>query len=121
MSSNKCNYITVVVILLVVSIFVFIGYLAYGFWELMEEGNPIPCDEQVPLEEVEALFVEHQDVVAQIQDIASTRVSIRSNDCDGEKKANVLIMYMAKQNKNAIQDILGGNTFYGVPIRWQNV
>jgi hypothetical protein len=80
----------------------------------------LPC-EQLPTElEVRKVVAEHQDVIQQMEQVnpGLVGVEIDTSTCPG--KADLLIWYASHQNRLDIEEIIAGETFYGVPYRLQN-
>jgi hypothetical protein len=100
-----------------------LAFVGYDVYVSMHELDPIPCDEQLPLEEVEVLVAEHQDEFDEIQSILESfgGFAVEPQNCGGEEKANMYAIYGGQRQQKAIYEITGDKTFFGVPIRWQNV
>jgi hypothetical protein len=80
----------------------------------------LPC-EKLPTEaEVRAIFQQHQDIVQAIEQVnpGLVGVDVDSSACSG--RADLLIWYASHQNRLAIETIIGGDTFFGIPYRLQN-
>jgi hypothetical protein len=62
----------------------------------------------------------HQETIRQIEQVnpGLVGVEIDASTCPG--KADLLIWYASHQNRQAIEAIIAGETFYGVPYRLQN-
>lgn len=80
----------------------------------------LPCEQLPALPQVEGVVKAHQDVIRQIEQVnpGSVGVEIDTLTCPG--KADILFWYGAHQDRLAIEGIIGGNTFWGIPYRLQN-
>lgn len=77
--------------------------------------------EQLPVEiEVRKVVAEHQDVIQQIEQVNPGLVGmeIDTSTCPG--KADLLIWYASHQNRLEIEEIIAGESFFGIPFRLQN-
>jgi hypothetical protein len=80
----------------------------------------LPC-EKLPTEPVvREVVAEHQATIRQIEQVnpGLVGVEIGASTCPG--KADLLIWYASHQNRLAIEELIAGETFYGVPYRLQN-
>ena len=80
----------------------------------------LPC-EKLPIEhEVREVVAAHQGTIRQIEQVnpGMVGVEIDASTCPG--KADLLIWYASHQNRLAIEELIAGETFYGVPYRLQN-
>jgi len=76
---------------------------------------------QLPTEvEVRHVMEEHQQTIKRINQINSGFVGmeIDSSTCPG--KADILFWYGTHQDRLRIEEIIAGETFYGIPYRLQN-
>ena len=93
---------------------------AYDNFVLDNRNHYLPC-EKLPTEaEVIRIVQEHQDVVQSIEQVnpGFVGVDVDTTICPG--KADLVIWYASHQDRVAIESIMGGNTFFGVPYRLQN-
>src|SRR5919108_630763 len=92
----------------------------YDRFILDNRNHYLSCQDLPAKIEVERIVEQHRDVVQQIQEVApgSVGVEVNSSTCDG--KADLLIWYGTHQQRVAIEQIIGSNTFYGIPYRLQN-
>jgi len=81
----------------------------------------LPC-ERLPLAaEVEAVVAAHADTVNQIQTISpDIQFSLEKRSCSGADHADIVIYYPTHAQREQIEEILGGKTFFGIPARWIN-
>jgi hypothetical protein len=93
---------------------------AYDNYVMDNRNHYLSCNELPTKSEVESVVKQHQDVIQQIQQVAPgfVGVEIDSSICNG--KADLLIWYGSHQQRIAIEKIIAGNTFFGVPYRLQN-
>jgi hypothetical protein len=76
----------------------------------------LQCEELPDLKTVEYKFSKYQDTVKQIEDLAEGLVTIQvdADSCPG--KGSILISYPSNAIRKQIESILGGKTFYGIPV-----
>jgi len=80
----------------------------------------LPC-EKLPLEaEVRKVVDEHQDIIRKIEQVNPGLVGVEVHAATCPGKADLLIWYASHQNRLDIEEIIAGETFYGVPFRLQN-
>ncbi len=93
---------------------------AYDNFVLDNKDHYLPCD-QLPSEmEVTRILAEHQDVVQRIEQVNPGYVGVEmdAGTCPG--KADILIWFGTHQDRELIEKIIGGETFFGIPYRLQN-
>jgi len=93
---------------------------AYDNFILDNKDHYLPCD-QLPSEtQVTQMLAEHQDVVQRIERVnpGYVGVEIESQTCPG--KADILIWFGTHQDRELIEKIIGGESFFGIPYRLQN-
>jgi hypothetical protein len=79
----------------------------------------LPCEQLPSVSEVEMVLDEHHDVVQQIQAVKPGFVGIEVNTCD-TGNADITFWYGSHQDRLVIEQILGGDTFFGIPYNLQN-
>ena len=79
----------------------------------------LPC-ERLPTEiEVKKVVDEQQETIRQIEQVNPGLVGVEiDNSCPG--KADLVFWYASHQDRLAIEKIISGETFYGIPYRLQN-
>jgi len=92
----------------------------YDNFVLDNRNHYLSCKDLPTKIEVERIVEQHRDIIQQIQQIAPgfVGVEIDTSICDG--KADLLIWYGTHQQRIAIEKIIAGNTFFGIPYRLQN-
>jgi hypothetical protein len=93
---------------------------SYDNFVLDNHNHYLPCSKLPTRTEVEGIIAQHQAVIQQIQQVApgSVGIEIDTSICDG--KADLLIWYGTHAQRVAIEKILAGDTFFGIPYRLQN-
>jgi hypothetical protein len=84
------------------------------------KNHYLPC-EKLPTEaEVSRIIQKHRDVIQLIEQVnpGLVGVEIDTTICPG--KADLVIWYASHQNRLAIETIISGDTFFGVPYCLQN-
>ena len=101
-----------------------------GFWVVnyrplyrIVYGGPPPvrCGKLPNVDVVQAALQEHQDVIAAIEAVSPqhTDVDMDTRRCPG--KADIEITYATRDDRAAIQAIIGDDTFFGVPYWMRNI
>jgi hypothetical protein len=93
---------------------------AYDEMILDNRNHYLSC-EQLPSEaEVRRVVEDHQDVIKKIEQIRPgfVGVEIDTSTCPG--KADILFWYGTHEDRILIDDIIAGDTFYGIPYRLEN-
>lgn len=93
---------------------------AYDNYVLDNRNHYLACQDLPAKAEVEKIVEEHQDVIQQILEVAPgfVGVEIDTSTCSG--KADLLIWYASHGQRLAIEKLIAGNTFFGIPYRLQN-
>ena len=93
----------------------------YDDWILDNRDHYLPCEALPAKAEVETVVDQHRDIVQQIEDVAPgfVGVEIDSGSCQG--KADLLIWYGTHEQRLAIERIISGDTFFGIPYRLQKI
>ena len=81
----------------------------------------LPCERLPTSAEVNRIVQEYEDVLEAIRDVnpGFIFVELEESTCPGG--ADIVISYASHQDRLAIEKILGGHTFFGVPCRLRNV
>lgn len=80
----------------------------------------LPCEQLPPLSEVERVIREHQDILQQIEAVNPGLVGVEVNPCGEGPNADITFWYASHQDRIAIERIIGGDTFFGVPYNLNN-
>jgi hypothetical protein len=84
------------------------------------KNHYLPC-EALPTESVVRATLEaHQDVIREIEQVNPDAVKIIIDDFTCPGKADLVIYYPSNKNRQAIEQILKGDTFFGIPYRLIN-
>ena len=93
---------------------------AYDYFILDNRNHYLSCQDLPPRIEVERIMEQHSDVIQQIQRVAPGFVGVEIDSLTCEGKADLLIWYGTHQQRVAIEQIIAGDTFFGIPYRLQN-
>ena len=93
---------------------------AYDNFIMDNRNHYLACKELPDRFEVERILEQHGDVVQQIQQVAPGFVGVEIDSWTCEGKADLVIWYGSHQQRLAIEKIIAGDTFFGVPYRLQN-
>lgn len=80
----------------------------------------LPCAKLPTVSEVKRVVEQHQETIQEIEQIHPDFVDVRidSSTCPG--KADIVIEYPSHRDRLAIEDIIDGERFFGVPYRLRN-
>lgn len=81
----------------------------------------LPCVDLPHKDEIEQTLAEHADVIDQIRSVSpDADISIDDTICHASSHADLIISYASHSQRVIIEDIVGGKTFFGIPVRWRN-
>lgn len=88
---------------------------------LDNRNHYLPCRQLPTYAEAQRVVQAHQDVIDQIEK-AGGGVRIEGHTCPGETevRVDILIWYPSHRNRVAIEGIINGETFFGIPYRLLN-
>jgi hypothetical protein len=92
----------------------------YDNFILDNRNHYLSCEDLPARADVEILLEQHRNVIQQIRDVAPDFVDVEIDSVTCEGKADLLIWYGTHQQRIAIEEIIGGETFFGIPYRLQN-
>jgi hypothetical protein len=92
----------------------------YDNFILDNRNHYLSCEDLPARADVEIVVEQHRDVIQQIREIAPGFVDVEIDSVTCEGKADLLIWYGTHQQRIAIEEIIGGETFFGIPYRLQN-
>lgn len=93
---------------------------AYDNFIMDNRNHYLACKELPDRFEVERILEQHRDVVRQIQQVAPGFVGVEIDAATCEGKADLLIWYGTHEQRITIENIIAGDTFFGIPYRLQN-
>ena len=111
--------ITIIVIISLASIPIVI--YAYNAIKNLKKYSPeLPCEELPEIETVRQVVEDHKDIIEEIENTSPGYVWFEINErCNG--KGELFIYYDTVYTRDKILEIIGGDTFFGVPYRLFNV
>ena len=121
----KQKIIVAVSLLTAVALLVFLGFQAKIIRQTLDDVlydnrfHYISCEKLPSIAEVEKVIVEHQDVIRQIEAVDPGFVGIEVNTC-GTGNADITFWYGSHKDRMSIENIIGSDTFFGVPYNLQN-
>jgi hypothetical protein len=80
----------------------------------------LPCERLPTSAEVHRILEEHWDTVEAIKEVHPGHVFVEIDDWSCPGRADIEISYASHQDRLAIEKIIGGDTFFGVPYRLRN-
>jgi Holliday junction resolvasome RuvABC endonuclease subunit len=97
-----------------------IAHRVFDYFVLDNKNHYLPCEELPTEADVSRIVEQHRDKIQAIEQInlGFVGVEIDTFTCPGQ--ADLVIWYASHQDRLAIEEIIGGDTFFGVPYRLQN-
>lgn len=83
------------------------------------QNHYLACEQLPSSAEVEQVLEEHQDVIEQIEALNPGFVGVDVNTCDAGH-ADLTFWYGSHQDRIVIEQMIGADTFFGVPYNLQN-
>jgi len=121
----KQKRIVVISLLTAVALLLFLEFQAKIIRQTLEDVlydnrfHRISCEKLPSIAEVEKVIAEHQDVIRQIEAVNPGFVGIEVNTC-GTGNADITFWYGSHKDRMSIENIIGSDTFFGVPYNLQN-
>ena len=114
-------YVLIIILVIVVSIgSIPIVILGFSIYETIKDSSELSCEELPDIEFVRQIVEDHQDLIEEIENTSPGNVWVEINErCDG--KGELFIYYDTIYTKIEIKEIIGGDTFFGVPYRMFNI
>jgi len=122
---GKQKIIVVVSLLTAVTILLFLEFQAKIIRQTLDDVlydnrfHYISCEKLPSIAEVEKMIAEHQDVIRQIEAVNPGFVGNEVNTCS-TGNADITFWYSSHKERMAIENIIGSDTFFGVPYNLQN-
>lgn len=114
-----------VLVFICMGIFVF-AYQARFFHRLYDNhildnwNHYLPCNELPGEIKVREVLEQHPETIQAIEQVNPGMVGVEVDTFSCPTQADLVIWYATHQDRLAIERIIGGKTFFGVPIRLQN-
>ena len=121
----KQKRIVVISLLTAVALLLFLEFQAKIIRQTLDDVlydnrfHYISCEKLPSIAEVEKVIAEHQDVIRQIEAVNPGFVGIEVNTC-GTGNADITFWYGSHKDRMSIENIIGSDTFFGVPYNLQN-
>ena len=79
----------------------------------------LPCEQLPALSEVERVIAAHQDTIRQIEAVSPGLVGYDTGSpCPG--RGDIVFWYGSRSDRRAIEAIIAGDMFFGIPYRLNN-
>ncbi len=121
--NQRKKYAVIIISLVVIISLVGIPVVIYAFnaiRNLFDYYPELPCEDLPDIETVRQIVEDHQDVIQEIENINPENVWVVIHErCNG--KGELHIYYDTVYNKEKILEIIGAETFFGIPYRLFNV
>jgi len=97
-----------------------IAHRVYDNFVLDNKNHYLSCEELPTEADVNRIVEQHRDKIQAIEQVnlGFVGVEVDTFTCPGQ--ADLVIWYASHQDRLAIEEIIGGDTFFGVPYRLQN-
>jgi hypothetical protein len=93
---------------------------AYDEVILDNRNHYLSCDKLPSESEVRRVMEAHQDVITKIEQINPGFVGVEVDTSTCPSKADIIFWYGTHQERLQIENLIGDDTFYGIPYRLQN-
>lgn len=80
----------------------------------------LTCADLPAIEEVEQMLADHQDLVDRVLQVNPGHILVYADSSRCPDEADIVILFNTVEDSRAIQRIIGGDTFAGVPYRMYN-
>jgi len=121
--NRRKKYAVIIISLIVIISLVSIPIVIYAYETIknfLSYSPELPCEDLPNIETVRQVVEEHQDVIQQIENTSPGYVYVEINErCNG--KGELYIYYDTVSTREQILEIIGGDTFFGIPYRLFNV
>ena len=81
----------------------------------------LPCERLPASTDVYRIVEEHEDLVEAIKEVHAGHIFVEIDDRTCAGRADIIISYATHRDRLALEEILGGRTFFGVPCRLRNI
>jgi hypothetical protein len=82
-------------------------------------GHYLSCEKLPALSEVEQIVEEHQSLIQEIEQVNPGFIFVSiGSPCPG--KGEIIIEYPSRQDRLRIEELIGDDTFFGIPYRGIN-
>lgn len=84
----------------------------------------LPCRNLPTTEEIESTMAQHEDTLERLYAVDSSgrpgiSIYVDNETCEG--RGDLIIEYGGHQQREQIEEILGDQTFFGIPVRLRNI
>ena len=121
--NQRKKYAVIIISLIVIISLVSIPVVIYAYStirNLLGYDPELPCEDLPDIETVRQIVEDHKDVIQEIENISPENIWVVIHErCNGKGELN--IYYDTVHNKEKILEIIGAETFFGVPYRLFNV
>ena len=80
----------------------------------------LPCKQLPSLSVVERVIREHPDVIQQIEAVHPGNAGVEIHPCGSGQNADITFWYASHKDRMAMEQIIGADTFFGVPYNLNN-
>src|SRR5215216_1170108 len=87
---------------------------------LDNRGHYLSCEQLPSAAEVKRVVEDHEDFIKKIEQIKPGFVGVEMDTSSCSGKADILFWYGTLEDRVLIEEIIVGDTFYGIPYRLEN-
>jgi len=119
---NQYKLYALIIIIVIISIIssLIVIYAYNAIRNLLGYDPELPCEDLPDIGTVRQIVEEHQDVIQEIENTSPGNVWVEINErCN--RKGELYIYYDTIYTKEQILEIIGADTFFGIPYRLFNV
>jgi len=87
---------------------------------LDNRGHYLSCEQLPSAAEVKRVVEDHEDFIKKIEQIKPGFVGVEMDTSSCSGKADILFWYGTHEDRVLIEEIIVGDTFYGIPYRLEN-
>ncbi|NVM37684.1 MAG: hypothetical protein HWN81_18975 [Candidatus Lokiarchaeota archaeon] len=121
--NQRKKYAVIIISLIAIISLVSIPVVIYAYniiKNLLNYKQELPCEDLPDIETVRQVVEDYQDIIQEIENTSPEYVYVEVNErCNG--KGELYIYYDTVSTREQILEIIGGDTFFGIPYRLFNV
>ncbi len=121
--NQRKKYTVIIISFIIIISLVSIPVVIYAYntiRNLLGYDPELPCEDLPDIETIRQIVEDHQDVIQEIENTNSENVWVVIHErCNG--RGELHIYYDTVYNKEKILEIIGTETFFGIPYRLFNV
>ena len=84
------------------------------------KNHYLSCEKLPMQNEVTKIISEHQNIIKDIEAVNPGLVGVEIDTATCQGKADIIFWYASHENRLEIEEIIGDETFFGIPYRLHN-